>query len=284
MLIREFLKDNGISKTALTDIKFQGGSILVNGDSKTVRYELVEGDRLTVIFPKEMPSEGIIPQDILLDIIYEDDFLLVINKPPYMSSIPSREHQTGSLANALLFYYEKIGLQATVHLINRLDRDTSGLLAVAKHRHVHHLFSEQQKSGVLTRAYQAIVHGSMKENQGTIDAPIGRKENSIIEREVRDDGKYAITHYSVLSRHTNITHVSLHLETGRTHQIRVHLSYLGHPIVGDSLYRGSKELINRQALHCSELSFFHPFYEKEMVFRSELPTDMGMVLHNPESS
>jgi len=273
-MIREFLKEKEISKTALTDIKFNGGNIFVNGMEMTVRYKLKEGDLLQVVYPVETQSEGIAEENIPLKILYEDPFLLVIDKPSKMSTIPSREHPTGSLANALVGYYKSIHLQSTAHIVTRLDRDTSGIVLIAKHRHVHHLFSKQQRNGKVSRTYEAFAHGVMGADKGTIEAPIGRKLDSIIEREVREDGQYACTHYKVKGIFSSFSHLELQLETGRTHQIRVHLKYIGHPLLGDDLYGGSRLLINRQALHCREISFFHPIYEKEMNFWSPLPEDM----------
>nr|WP_309101295.1 RluA family pseudouridine synthase [Fredinandcohnia onubensis] len=277
-LIREFLREQQISKTALTDIKFAGGGIFINDNSVTVRHLLMEGEVLKVVFPPEEPSMELLPKNLPLQIVYEDPYVLVVNKPPHQQSIPSRESSTDSLANALLFYYNTTGVNATVHLVNRLDRDTSGLLLVAKHRHIHHLLSEQQKAGSLKRAYEAIVHGKLDVNSGTIDAPIGRKDDSIIERQVRQDGQRAVTHFRVIQELGEWTHVGLQLETGRTHQIRVHLSHIGHPIVGDDLYGGKKSDISRQALHCRELSFWHPMDKKELVFRAKVPVDMRGLL------
>jgi 23S rRNA pseudouridine1911/1915/1917 synthase len=277
-LVREFLKEQNISKTALTDIKFHGGGIYVNGEFVTVRHMLRAGERLEVHFPPEQRSAGMISEPLPLDIVYEDDYLLVVNKPPFMSTIPSREHPTGTLANALLYYYDQQQLQTTIHVVTRLDRDTSGLLLVAKHRHVHHLLSELQKRGRIKRRYEAICHGELQQDSGTIDAPIGRKSNSIIEREVREDGQKAVTHFKVLKRMKGYTHVSLQLETGRTHQIRVHMAYLGHPLVGDELYGGERGKLQRHALHSKELSFFHPFFNKECHFVSELREDMKQLI------
>ncbi|KAA0546719.1 RluA family pseudouridine synthase [Bacillus sp. BGMRC 2118] len=274
MLVREFLKKQEISKVALTDIKFGGGDILVNNVSVTVRYVLREGDVLKVLFPPEKRSDDLLSENIPLHIVYEDAYLLVINKPPFMSTIPSRDHPTSSLANALLYYYEQKNIQSTVHIVNRLDRDTSGLLIVAKHRYTHHLFSKQQKVREIHRRYEAFVHGQIKQDCGTIQAPIGRKEDSIIEREVREDGQDAVTHFEVLARYKGFVHVSLKLETGRTHQIRVHMSHLGHPLLGDDLYGGKRELIARQALHSTELSFTHPITKENLHFEISLPEDM----------
>ncbi|MEH7085257.1 RluA family pseudouridine synthase [Neobacillus drentensis] len=277
-LVREFLKEEEISRTALTDIKFKGGNILVNGEEINVRYRLAWNDILTVIFPSESPSEGLLGENVPLSILYEDEYLLVVNKPAGMNTIPSREHPAGSLANALIGYYQRCGLQATTHIVTRLDRDTSGIVLIAKHRHVHHLFSMMQQSGQVKRTYEAFAEGRMQQENGTIVAPIGRKDDSIIEREVRKDGQYACTHFQVLARFNGFTHLELALETGRTHQIRVHMSFLKHPLLGDDLYGGDISQINRQALHCKKISFIHPFSNDEMMFTAPLPRDMDNLL------
>ncbi|MEK3805634.1 RluA family pseudouridine synthase [Bacillus sp. FSL H8-0547] len=276
--IKDYLKEKKISKRALTDIKFAGGSILLNGEHATVRAALSAGDDLKVTFPPEEPSAGIVPEKMDLDIVYEDEWCLVINKPPFVPTIPSREHPGGTLANGLLDYYRENGIAATIHAVNRLDKDTSGLMLVAKHRFAHSLFSSMQKQGSIKRTYAALVEGALTEESGIIDAPIGRKEESIIERTVREDGQDAVTQYQVMSSAEKYTLVTLRLETGRTHQIRVHMAYIGHPLCGDSLYGGSRDLIGRQALHSRVLSFFHPLLEKEMTFEAEIPADMQAVL------
>ncbi|NWQ41265.1 RluA family pseudouridine synthase [Bacillus sp. EB106-08-02-XG196] len=273
-MIREFLKEEEISRIALTDIKYNGGKILVNDIEVNVRYILKEGEFLTVIFPPENPSEGSAGEKIPLEILFEDQYLLVVNKPAGMSTIPSREHPTGSLANALVGYYEEIGIRATSHIVTRLDRDTSGIVLIAKHRHVHHLLSKQQQNGNVKRTYEALAEGNLALEKGSIEEPIGRKLDSIIEREVRSDGQYSCTHYKVLKRYKEFTHVELQLKTGRTHQIRVHMSFIGHPLLGDDLYGGIQTLINRQALHCKKIQFPHPFSGKDMNFTSNLPLDM----------
>lgn len=276
--IKEFLKQKEISRIALTDIKFKGGFILVNHEEVNVRYRLNEGDSLTVIFPAEIPSEGVKAEDIPLSILYEDEFLLVVNKPAMMNTIPSREHPNGSLANALVGYYQGAGIQATSHIVTRLDRDTSGIVLIAKHRHVHHLFSKMQQNGLVKRTYEAFAGGLLVSDHGSIIEPIGRKKDSIIEREVRADGQYACTHYRVIKRYSTFTRIELGLETGRTHQIRVHMSFFGYPLLGDDLYGGNTALINRQALHCKKIQFHHPFYKEEMSFSAALPEDMTRLL------
>nr|WP_223700990.1 RluA family pseudouridine synthase [Sutcliffiella deserti] len=277
-LLRDYLREKQISKNALIEIKHYGGNLFVNEKEVTVRYELKSGDYVRVLFPKESPSEGLHPVDIPLDIQYEDDYVLVLNKPPLLASIPSREHRGGTVANALMHYYQTKGYEATIHIVTRLDRDTSGLMLIAKHKHAHHLFALQQRDHGIKRKYEAISHGLLETSSGCINAPIGRKETSIIEREVREDGQRAVTQYDVLGRYEGYSHVLLELETGRTHQIRVHMAYIGHPLAGDTLYGGEKLDIKRQALHSCELTFFHPIEKKEYRFHSELPYDMRTVL------
>ncbi|WNS76884.1 RluA family pseudouridine synthase [Bacillus sp. DTU_2020_1000418_1_SI_GHA_SEK_038] len=276
--IKDFLYEKEISKTSLTDIKFKGGFISVNGKEATVRYSLKEGDSLIIGFPEEIPSDGVRGEKLPLNILYEDDYLLAVNKPAGMSTIPSREHPTGSLANALIGYYQQIGLKATTHIVTRLDRDTSGIVLVAKHRHIHHLFSKQQKAAMIHREYEALAEGVLTEEYGVIKQPIARKKDSIIEREVSAKGQYACTHYEVIRKYRSFTHVKLRLETGRTHQIRVHMSYLGHPLLGDDLYGGKLDLLSHQALHCSKLSFVHPITEEMLTFNQELPDDLRKIL------
>jgi len=278
MLIFDFVKAKQISKRALTDIKFNGGDLLVNSEHVTVRHKVKEGDVLTIIFPKEERGSGLQADKVPFTIVYEDQHCLVINKPPYVPSIPSREHTKGTLANGLIDYYEKHHIASTVHIVNRLDKDTSGLMLVAKHRFAHSLFSTQQKTKQIHRTYKAVVHGVLNLDQGTITAPIGRKKDSIIEREVCEDGQVAVTHYEVIQRLEDKTLVKLILETGRTHQIRVHMSSLGHPLCGDQLYGGNENEIKRQALHSSQLSFWHPLLEKQLTFEAEMPEDMSELL------
>ncbi|MEO4054266.1 RluA family pseudouridine synthase [Solibacillus sp. CAU 1738] len=282
ILLREAIATWGISKRALTSIKFDGGGIFVNNIERNVRYRLVQGDVVKIIFPAEEVSEGLVPQYGKLNIVYEDDALLVIDKQPYMSSIPSREHPDSSVANFVYGYFQQQGLASTVHIVTRLDRDTSGLMCIAKHRHIHHLMSEAQKRGDVQRQYEAIVHGEVQ-SQSIIE-PIGRKDTSIIEREVRSDGQFAHTDVILLQRAktcgTPISHIRLKLHTGRTHQIRVHMAYIGHPLVGDELYGGDNQIIDRQALHCVSLTFEHPLTKQQLTFSRELPKSLKKLLND----
>ncbi|MGG3914623.1 RluA family pseudouridine synthase [Rossellomorea vietnamensis] len=277
MLMREFLIDQHLSKRTLKAVKYDGGRITLNGKEENVRHPLTAGDLLEVRFPEERASGTLVAEKIPLSIVYEDDDVLVVDKPWGMKTIPTKEEPTGSLANAILGYFKGMDLASTVHIVTRLDKDTSGLVLVAKHRHVHHLFSLQQKEREIHRTYEAFAEGVMK-GSGSIEEPIGRKSDSIIEREVRSDGQYALTHYRVERQFPEFAHLQLKLETGRTHQIRVHLSFLGNPLAGDDLYGGSVLLIGRQALHCKRLHFFHPIMKEWKNLECPLPGDMSLLL------
>lgn len=264
-LIREYLlQKKGLSNRLLIKAKQAQGAILVNGEYKTVRYQLKQGEELKIVFPPEKVSPYLTPEPLPLDIIYEDDDLLILNKPANMATMPSRNHPTGTLANRIIAYYKQDQLPFTVHVVTRLDKDTSGLVLVAKHQYSHSLLSIMQRQNQIERRYQAVVHGTLKNSHGIINVPIGRHPDSIIERIVTASGQTALTHYQVMKRVNNKTFVNIQLETGRTHQIRVHFAYLGHPLLGDTLYGGEQKDIKRQALHCSVIRFIHPV-TKEIV-------------------
>ncbi|TQR20208.1 RluA family pseudouridine synthase [Psychrobacillus vulpis] len=282
-VLRDAIKQYGISKKALTSIKYEGGKILVNGEEKTVRHLLKIGDVVSVIFPKERKSEGLIAEKGEFPILFEDEHILILSKKAGISTIPSREHPHGTIANYVAGHLEERGLMTTVHIVTRLDKDTSGVICIAKHRHAHHLLSEMQKSGDIFRTYEAIVHGHLLEDNFTIDAPIGRKDGSIIERIISSEGKHAKTTVQVLERFSfqgeEISHVRLKLHTGRTHQIRVHMMSIGHPLIGDDLYGGSLLLMDRQALHAKELKFLHPFTNETIHIEAPFPKDMNEILY-----
>ncbi|ARK31450.1 RluA family pseudouridine synthase [Halalkalibacter krulwichiae] len=277
-LLRLFLRERcQISKRALADIKFNNGLILLNNKEVTVRAIVKKGDEVQIYLPSEQVSASVKPEYHPLSISYEDEHLLVINKKAGMPTIPSREHPGGTLANAVVGYFQEKNHQATFHAVNRLDKDTSGLLIIAKHRLAHDRFSKMQQEGKVKRYYKAIVTGFLKRGEGTINAPIERDPNSIIARQVRMDGKEAITHYRAQVRTSKFSVVEIRLETGRTHQIRVHFSYIGHPLLGDDLYGGSTAMISRQALHCHKVEFEHPFQQSVMTIQEEIPEDMKCI-------
>lgn len=284
-LLRDAISRQGISRKGLTSIKFNGGTIHVNGVEQNVRYVLNKGDLITIIFPEEKISSGLIVEHGKLNIVYEDEAFIILNKPPFINTIPSRQQPTGSIANMVSGYFEEQGIPSTVHIVTRLDRDTSGLLCIAKHSHIHHLMGLQQRKQMINKQYEAMVHGHIELDNQIIEAPIGRKDSSIIEREVRPDGQFSRTDVTVVKRGymkngEPITHVRLKLHTGRTHQIRVHMAHLGHPLVGDELYGGSRELYDRQALHCVLLEMKHPLTGEDLHFTSEILESMVQLLNH----
>lgn len=280
MILREYLRtQRKISKSALSDIKFQGGIILVNGEEQTVRYRLNMGDSVSIQFPPEKISETMEPEQVNFDILFEDDHFLIVNKPAGIPTIPSRYYPYGSLAQGILFYYRRAKIAATFHAVNRLDRDTSGIVVVAKHRYAHYLLSLQQQEKTLNREYLALVHGVPNPEVGVINKPIGRKQGSIVERTVTEAGQYAETHYQVVKGGADYAVIRLRLKTGRTHQIRVHMACIGHPLLGDDLYGGQKDKIYRQALHSWRVNFHHPFSDKQLQIEAPIPSDMEQIIN-----
>lgn len=277
ILLRDFLAQQNISRTALTGIK-SGGAILVNGRAETVCYAIQPGDQIVVQYPPESGSSQMKGEAMPLSIVYEDDYLLIAEKPAGISTIPSKGHPSGTLANAIVHHYEQTGHTAAVHFVTRLDLNTSGLVLVAKHRHIHHLFSLAQQEQTITKTYLALVEGQPVPPEGRIDKPISRVDNSSIRRQIHPDGQPASTLYQTIDTFQTGTQpcslVRLQLLTGRTHQIRVHMASLGHPLLGDALYGGNCNLINRQALHCAILQFQQPLTGEPMQFESSLPEDM----------
>lgn len=263
-----FLKGScGISTRMITRLKREKDGILMNG--KILRtVDFVEAGAEVVINLPEEKSSLIEPIEGKLDIIYEDEFLLAVNKPPFLPVHPVKQHQTDTLANIVMYYANQRGENYIFRAHNRLDRNTSGIVVIAKDK-----FTINKLKNNVQKKYFAFAHGKIIQN-GTIKAPIGLLENSKIVRHVLSKGTPAITHYSVISLYQDFTFISLVLETGKTHQIRCHMSYLGHPLLGDDLYGGSLEMINRQALHCGEVSFVHPVTGERLVLTAELPEDM----------
>ena len=231
------------------------------------------GDTITVSFDYEEDNSNIVPTKMDLNIVFEDDWLLVVNKPAGIAIHPSVLHYSDSLCNGIRFYFDKIGLKKKIRPVNRLDLNTSGLVVFAKCEYIQECLINQMKNNQFKKEYLAVCNGFFNEKSGTINLPIARKENSIIERCISENGQTAITHYEVLKEFDNYSLVKCSLETGRTHQIRVHMSAIGHPLLGDSLYGSISDLINRQALHCYNLQFIHPVYNNDLNFFGDLPND-----------
>lgn len=256
--IDEFVYQKGITKKALKDIKMKG-DILVDGVHQTVRYILNIGEVLTLIYPLE--DNHIEPQNIPLHIVYEDDYLLVIDKPKGMPCIPTRKHPTHTLSHALTYYYQTIGLTSTIHLVNRLDMETSGLMIVAKYRDIHHMMCQNMKH--IYRKYRATVKGYVE--SGIIDLPIYR-EGIDIKRVIDARGKPSITHYQLVKKKDDTSIVEFVLKTGRTHQIRVHMSYIGHPLIGDVLYGDGQGEFDLTSVM---VAFVHPITQKFKVIQKK---------------
>ncbi|WP_037373146.1 RluA family pseudouridine synthase [Anaerovorax odorimutans] len=272
--IKEILKNNfNFSSRLMTKLKVNN-SVFCNG--KSIKMYLVPklGDKITVRLPKEKSEFE--PENIEINVVYEDDDLLIINKQPGYVVHPTKGHPNHTIANGIMKYIINTDQNFKIRFINRLDMDTSGLLIIAKNSHCQNDFSKQMSAGQVTKRYVAIVKGIISDDEGTIDLPIAKAMDDHVIRIVRDDGYPSVTHYKVLKRYEKgYTKVELLLETGRTHQIRVHMSHIGYPVVGDVLYGNTAVwLIERQALHARYLSFKHPITGKEMEVEAELPDDM----------
>lgn len=273
--IKDFLKEKGYSRQNVVELKKMSESILIDGKWEYVTYRVQEGNLLQIHIKEMESSEKIVPVDLPFPILYEDEDILVINKPADMPTHPSLNHYENTLANAAAFYFANKDETFCFRCINRLDRDTTGLTILAKHMVSCSMLQEDMLHRRIKREYLAIVDGVIAADEGTIDAPIGRKEGSTIERMVDyEKGERAVTHYSVLERKKEVTLVSLRLETGRTHQIRVHMASIGHPLIGDFLYHSEDRRMQRQALHAWHLNFTHPITKKEMRWEAKIPQDM----------
>ena len=278
--VGEYLRSCGYSHHMLTLLKRTEDGILLNGIWTRTNAPLHAGDCLSVRLEETASSPGILPVPMKLSIVYEDQDILVINKPADTPVHPSINNHENTLANGIVFYYEQQNIPFVCRFINRLDRDTSGLLIVAKHMLSGTILSTDMKQRRIHRTYLAIVKGLILE-PGTVNAPIGRKEGSALERCVCfETGEQAVTHYEPLLRREdlNLTLLSLRLETGRTHQIRVHMGYIDHPLIGDYLYYPDRTRINRQALHSWKLEFCHPITKERLQFEAPLPEDMRFIL------
>ena len=277
--VEQFLRRKRYSGQNLSEIKRMPKSILVNGVHYYMRQELSTGDHLQVRICETQNSEKIPPTKLPLDIVYEDEDLLVLNKPAGMPIHPSLNNYTNSIANALAYYFQSQGKPFIFRCCNRLDRDTSGLTIVSKHLVSGSILSDMTKYREVHREYLAIARGSVTPSEGTIQAPLGRKEGTIIERTVDwEHGEDAVTHYKLVKEANGHSLVSLRLETGRTHQIRIHMKYLGYPLIGDYLYNPDMEYMTRQALHSHHMEFTHPITGEHMSFTAPLPEDMARVM------
>ncbi|MFL0247443.1 RluA family pseudouridine synthase [Candidatus Clostridium stratigraminis] len=275
MKLREYLRKTAKLSGRLIKGAAIDGRIRVNDLVTKLNYVLKIGDVISFQVEKN-ESQNIEPEKIDLDIRYEDEDLIVVNKMPGIVVHPTRSYPGGTLANGLLYYFKEKGENCIVRLVSRLDMDTSGLIIIAKNQFSHMSLARDMQSENFKKSYLAVVHGNLKDKEGTIDLPIYRTGDDSIKRKVDERGQKSITHYKVIESFKDSELLELTLETGRTHQIRVHLSYLGHPIYGDNLYGidEDKALITRQALHAYKLSVPHPRTGEILTLESELPEDI----------
>lgn len=272
--IREYLSLKGYPNAVFVQLKKTPESVLLNGVWVYMRTKLSAGDELFIRLEESTSSAHILPVSMPLSICYEDEDILAVNKPAQMPVHPSLNHYDHTLANAVCGYYNDQEIPYTFRCVNRLDRDTTGLTLIAKHMLSSAILSTAAARREISREYIAIASGKTPES-GTIDAPIGRVAGSTIERQIDfENGERAITHYRRLAYHDGLSLLSLHLETGRTHQIRVHLKSIGHPLIGDFLYNPTDTTIKRQALHSYRLTFSHPITGESFVLTAPLPDDM----------
>lgn len=266
-------KEIGLSTTIIRRLKRTEGSILLNGKTATVVEKVSEGDKLSVTVGDKKTAD-IIPVYVPIDVLYEDEDIIVINKPRAMPTHPSHNHQSDTLANAVTWH---LGKGSAFHAITRLDRDTSGVTLIAKNPLAAKLLTDDIKNGKIEKVYIAVVNGAPKEVSATLSAPIKKKENSGILRHVSENGKEAITHYEVLKTAKKLSLVKLIPATGRTHQLRVHMSYIGNPIYGDSMY-GASQQNERTRLHCEMITFSHPMTREKLTVKAPIPEDITNLL------
>lgn len=268
-----------LSGTVVRRIKWWEDGILVDGGRVHTDFRPAAGQVLSVRLSAPHRNSGIVPAPGPLDIVYEDADLIVLNKAPGVSVHPGPGHFSDTLGNFLVNYYEKTGQEADLHPVHRLDRGTSGLLVSAKHPHAQEGLKNQLHTDQFRRVYLAVCEGVPDPSAGVVDAPLGPKPGSLMEQEVRPDGKPARTRYETLETRNSRALLRLELDTGRTHQIRVHMAHMGCPLTGDFLYgTEDRSLITRPALHSAELAFRHPLTGKALEFRSPLPEDMARLL------
>lgn len=272
-------RELGLSAAGVRRAKQQPRGILLDGMPVFTTASVRTGQLLSVAVGDTESSEQIEPVPGPLEIFFEDEDILILDKPGRVPVHPSQGHHGDTLANFLMYHYRKIGLTAAFHPVNRLDRGTSGLLAVAKHAHAHERLQAQLHGGAFVRRYLAVCEGILPASEGTVEQPIRRMPGSVLAREVHPDGDYACTHYQVLRTANGRSLVELELDTGRTHQIRVHMAWLGCPLAGDFLYGTEIPCLpDRFALHSASLSLCHPVTGETLTYHSELPAELSALL------
>lgn len=273
---------DGLTRSQATRL-IESGEVAVNGRAVSKSYKLAGGEDIAVTLPEPEPVEAV-PQDIPLDVVYEDADVIVVNKPSGMVVHPAPGHPDGTLVNALLYHcagtLSGVGGALRPGIVHRIDRDTSGLIIAAKNDAAHQCLSAQLADHTLARTYECIVVGKLREDRGTVDAPIARHPTDRKRMAVVAGGREAVTHWEVIARYPGYTHVRCRLETGRTHQIRVHMAYIGHPILGDTVYGAKKEIpgLTGQCLHAVGLRFLHPRTHEVVELSCPLPDEFTRML------
>ena len=273
---------DGLTRSQATRL-IESGEVAVNGRAVSKSYKLAGGEDIAVTLPEPEPVEAV-PQDIPLDVVYEDADVIVVNKPSGMVVHPAPGHPDGTLVNALLYHcagtLSGVGGALRPGIVHRIDRDTSGLIIAAKNDAAHQYLSAQLADHTLARTYECIVVGKLREDRGTVDAPIARHPTDRKRMAVVAGGREAVTHWEVIARYPGYTHVRCRLETGRTHQIRVHMAYIGHPILGDTVYGAKKEVpgLTGQCLHAVGLRFLHPRTHEVVELSCPLPEEFTRML------
>ncbi len=291
MIIKYINKDNynTVNDVLINEFQFssrlmskliKNKKIYLNNSFCDTRKSINYNDEIVVDLSGKENNSNIVATNMDLDIIYEDDWFLIVNKQPGIAVHPSSLHYSDSLSNGVKFYFDKIGLKKKIRVVNRLDYNTSGIVVFAKCEYIHEQFSKQMMQHIFQKEYLCIINGFLDNSYGIIDLPIDRKQGSIIERCIDKNGQKSITHYEVLKTFSDYSLVKCILETGRTHQIRVHFSAIGHPLLGDTLYGTASDLINRQALHSNKIDLIHPITKEHLSFESLLPNDMKKLVLN----
>lgn len=273
VLTQEF----SFSNRLLTKLKKEN-KIFLNKENTYIDKAISINDLIEVFIDFEEDNSNIVATKLNLNILYEDDCFLIINKNFGIAIHPSILHYDTSLSNGVKYYFDSINLKRKIRPVNRLDKDTSGIVIFAKNEYVQECLVKQMKNNIFKKEYIAIVEGTLEKKNDVIDLPISRKENSIIERCVSPDGEYALTEYNVEKEFNDLSLLHITIKTGRTHQIRVHMSNIGHPILGDTLYGKTSNLISRQALHAYKVEFVHPISKKKMKIIAPLPDDIKNII------
>ena len=276
MSLEEFLYGNNISGRLFRRL-YKRKHIYLNGKFVRKSTALKKGDKITIYMEDE--EDDISPEKMELDIVYEDDDLLIINKQADIVVHPTKSHQKNTLSNGIAYHFKENDIKKKIRFVNRLDMDTTGILIVAKNPYAHQQMAIQFEENTVTKKYYALVEGVVEKSEDTIDLPIGREEEASIRKIVTKNGQEALTTYKLVERYNGATLLEVQIFTGRSHQIRVHMNHIGHPIIGDSLYNKKSPYINRQALHSYYLKAKHPRSHNEIEFIAPLPRDMEHLIN-----